>query len=128
MAKKEFRYKGKSVEELKQMTSGEFAKITTSRIRRTINRGFTDEEKKFLDKLAKDKDKPVKTHCRTMVVLPEMISKKVKVHTGKVFQDLEILPEMVGHTLGEFVQSRNRVAHSSPGVGASRSSAGVQKK
>ncbi|MGM5488217.1 MAG: 30S ribosomal protein S19 [Nanobdellota archaeon] len=128
MAKKEFRYKGKSVEELKQMSPGEFARITTSRIRRTINRGFTDEEKKFLDKLSGEKGKPVKTHCRSMVIVPEMINKKIKVHTGKTFQDLEILPEMVGHTLGEFVQSRNRVAHSSPGVGASRSSAGVQKK
>ena len=40
---------------------------------------------------------------------------------------VEIQPEMIGHFLGEFAQSRKRVGHSSPGVGATRSSANAGK-
>tara|TARA_Y100000294_G_C8499805_1_gene314345 strand:- start:938 stop:1045 length:108 start_codon:yes stop_codon:yes gene_type:complete len=32
---------------------------------------------------------------------------------------------MVGHYLGEFVQTRKKVSHSAPGIGATRSSASV---
>jgi len=32
---------------------------------------------------------------------------------------------MIGHRLGEFALTRKRVAHSSPGIGATRSSASL---
>ena len=41
MAKKEFTYKGKTLEELKKMSMNELGQLLTSRQRRKIKRGFT---------------------------------------------------------------------------------------
>ncbi|KAH8084554.1 hypothetical protein JL720_8058 [Aureococcus anophagefferens] len=49
-----------------------------------------------------DKPEPVKTHLRDMIIVPEMIGSIVGVYNGKVFNGIEIKPEMVGHYLGEF--------------------------
>ncbi len=127
MAKKEFRYRGKTLEELQDMGIKELTELLPARARRKISRGLTHQEKILLENLRKS-NKPVKTHCRSMLVLPEMVNKTVKVHNGKTFEDVIIKPEMIGHYLGEFSQSRKRVAHSSPGVGATRSSANVSVK
>ncbi len=127
MAKKEFLYRGKSLEELQAMGLKELIELFPAQARRKIKRGFTDQEKIFLRNLRKG-SKPVKTHCRTMIILPEMVNKTVKIHNGKSFEELLIQPEMLGHYLGEFSQTRKRVAHSSPGVGATRSSSNVSVK
>lgn len=127
MAKKEFKYRGKSSEELKKLTLKEFAEIVPSRIRRTIKRGFKESHKVLLKKL-RSKQKDIKTHCRDMIIIPEMIGRTILVYSGKEFKPVEINAEKVGHYLGEFVQSRNRVSHGSPGVGASRSSSNVSVK
>jgi len=127
MAKKEFKYRGKSLEELQEMGLKELAELFPARARRKLKRGFTDSEKILLRNL-RASSKPVKTHCRSMIILPEMVNKTIKVHTGKVFEDVVVQPEMIGHYLGEFAQTRKRVAHSSPGVGATRSSSNVSVK
>lgn len=44
----------------------------------------------------------VKTHLRDMIVVPEMIGSVVGIYNGKVFNTVEIKPEMTGHYLGEF--------------------------
>jgi len=124
MAKKEFRYRGKTLEELKGMGISELAELFPSAQRRKIKRGFTEEEKKLLKKLQK-KENNVKTHCRDMLILPEMVEKTIRVYTGKEFQAITITPEMIGHRLGEFALSRKRVSHSAPGVGATKSSASI---
>ena len=51
MAKKEFTYRGKTTEELKQMSLNELAQLLTARPRRTIKRGFTEQQKILLKKL-----------------------------------------------------------------------------
>jgi small subunit ribosomal protein S19 len=127
MAKKEFKYCGKSVEEVQAMTPEDYAKISPSRIRRSIKRGFTEEQKKILKKLKKDA-KNIETHCRDMVILPSMLGKTIKVHDGKAFIPVTIAKEMLGHVLGEFALTRKRVAHSAPGVGATRSSSSISVK
>ena len=55
-------------------------------------------------KAAPVNEKPdvVKTHLRNMVVVPEMTGSIVGVYNGKVFTQVEIKPEMIGHYLGEF--------------------------
>ena len=116
-----FLYRGKTIEELQKLGINELAELFTSSIRRKIKRGFTEEEKKLLAKIRKNKNN-VKTHCRDMIVLPEMVGKTIHVHNGKEFVALMIQPEMVGHRLGEFALTRKMVKHSSPGVGATRSS------
>lgn len=131
MVKKEFTYRGKTIEELQKMPVEEFMKITTSRQRRSMKRGFSEEQKRLLEKIRKLKQglrkKPVKTHCRNMIVLPEMIDLTIHIYQGKSFIPVTIMPEMIGHYLGEFTLTRNRVTHSAPGIGATRSSAGVTK-
>ena len=39
-----------------------------------------------------------------------------------------IIPEMIGHALGEFAMTRSSVTHTGPGVGATRSSTHVALK
>ncbi len=123
---KEFRYRGYTLEQLKEMPLEELAKLLPARERRKIKRGFTEQEEKLLRKLKK-KD-AVRTHCRDMVVLPEMVGKIIFVHNGKDFVRVEIKPEMIGHRLGEFALTRRFEKHSGPGVGATRSSKYVPLK
>ncbi len=123
---KEFRFRGYTLEELQKMSMEDFAKLLTSRERRKIRRGFTEQEEKLLRKLKKKG--MARTHCRDMIVLPEMVGKVVFVHNGKEFVRVEIKPEMIGHRLGEFAQTRRFEKHSGPGVGATRSSKYVPLK
>ena len=128
---KELMYKGKNLEELKKLSVEEFMKLTTARQRRSLKRGFNPAQKLFLARLKKFKSggtkKPVKTHCRDMIVIPEMLGAMIHVHKGKDFAQIEITPEMLGHYLGEFAQTRQKVGHSAPGIGATRSSSGIKK-
>ena len=116
-----FLLKGKTAEELQKMNLEDFAKLIPSRSRRNLLRGFDDDEKKFLEKL-RTSEKPVRTHMREMVIIPEMLSKKILVHNGKEWVSVDIKPEMLGHRVGEFALTRKRVQHSAPGVGATKSS------
>ncbi len=127
MAKKEFTYKGFSEEELKKMSPNEFAEIAPSRTRRTIKRGFTEAQKVVISAIEKGKT-DIKTHCRDLIILPNMIDLTFRIHTGKEFRQVKIMPEMIGHFLGEFALTRKRIAHSSPGVGATKSSSSVSVK
>ena len=124
MAKKEFQYKGKSSTEVKSLSINEFMELTSSRVRRSLKRGFTEEQKKLIEKIRSNK-KNIKTHARDMIVVPEMIGHIIKIHNGKAYTEIMITEEMLGHFLGEFSLTRKRVSHNSPGVGATRSSASV---
>ncbi len=121
MAKKIFTYKGKTLEELQAMSHEEVAQLLPSRQRRKMLRGFSEEEVKLLQKL--NKKGTAKTHLRDMIVLPEMVSKTVKVHKGNSFESVIIQPEMIGCYLGELALTRKKLKHGGAGVGATRSSA-----
>jgi len=127
MARKEFTFKGKTIDELKKMSLKEFSQLVTARQRRTINRGFTDQQKILLKKLRSNK-KNIETHCRDIVILPEMIGTNIRIHRGKEFVQILIEPEMIGRYLGEFALTRKKVAHSAPGIGATKSSASLSVK
>jgi small subunit ribosomal protein S19 len=124
MAKKTFTYRGKTIEELKELGLNEFAELLPSRQRRLVKRGFTKAQKIFLEKV-NGGVKDIKTHCRSMIILPAMVGKTIRVHNGKEFVALEIKDEMIGHYLGEFALTRKRVTHGAAGVGATRSSSAV---
>jgi small subunit ribosomal protein S19 len=119
--KGEFTYRGKSLEELRKLNPDEFALLVPSRQRRAIQRGFSEDHKKLLHKV-KIKDQNIRTHLRDMIVLPEMVGLKIAIHSGKEFVPVEIIPEMLGHYLGEFVLTRKKVSHGAAGIGATRSS------
>lgn len=127
MAKKEFTFRGKAIDEIKKMSLNEIAQLLTARQRRTIKRGFTEQQKILLKKI-RNNEKNIETHCRDMIILPEMIGISIKIYQGKEFVPVIIEPDMVGHYLGEFVLTRKRVAHSAPGIGATRSSASLSVK
>jgi len=120
--KKVFKYYGHTLEELQAMPMSELIKIMPARARRTLKRGFNVEQEIFLQRLRSGKKPVVRTHHREMVILPEFVGKKIAVHNGKEFVEVEIKPEMIGHYLGEFAPTRKPVKHSGPGVGATRSS------
>ena len=127
MAKKEFTYRGMKEEELKTLDVDAFKKIVPASIRRNLNRGFTDAQKVLLKNLRAGANN-VKTHCRDIPVLPEMVGIAFAVHNGKEFIPVMIEPEMMGHYLGELMLTRKRVTHSSPGVGSTKSSSALSVK
>ncbi|MFH1788634.1 MAG: 30S ribosomal protein S19 [Candidatus Altiarchaeota archaeon] len=130
MAKKIFKYRGRTLEELRQMPMDELVTILPSRIRRKIKRGFDERQKKLLLAVKKAQKqlaeggeaKPIKTHCRDVPILPDMVGLRLMVYNGKEFIIVEIQEEMIGTYLGEYAHTRKQVKHSSPGVGATRSS------
>jgi small subunit ribosomal protein S19 len=126
MVKKVFKYQGKTLEELQALSLKELSQILPSNARRKINR-LTDDEKILLEKIKTSK-KTIKTHTREMIILPFMVGKTIKVHNGKEFVDMIVQPEMIGHRFGEYSFTRKRLAHSSPGVGATKSSGNVSVK
>ena len=127
MAKKEFTYRGKSLEELKNLSMNEIGLLLPARQRRSLKRGLTDQQKVLLKKIKNNKN-GIETHCRDMIILPEMIGKTIRVHNGKEFVPVILIDEMLGHCLGEFALTRKMVAHSAPGIGATRSSAALSVK
>lgn len=127
MAKKEFMFYGKKEDELKGMTLKEFAALLPAKQRRSLARGLTQAEQQLMKKVEKN-HKNIKTHARTMVIVPQMIGKMIKVYSGKEFVALQIAKDMLGHRLGEFVLTRRGVSHSAPGIGATRSSSSMSVK
>ena len=121
--KKEFSYHGLSLEELQKLTIEEFLPFLPSRLRRTLKRGLTVKQEKLLKDIEKAKTgEVIRTHCRDMVILPSFIGHIIHIHNGKEFQRVDIQPDMIGHYLGEFALTRQKVKHTGPGVGATRSS------
>ena len=124
---KEFNYRGKGLEELKSMSTKEFAELLPARQRRSLLRGLTEQQKKLLENIKAGKQN-IKTHCRNMIVTPIMVGKMLRVHNGKEFVPVDIRAEMMGHYLGEFAITNKPVRHGTPGIGASRSSMYVPLK
>ncbi|HLC59455.1 MAG TPA: ribosomal protein S19 family protein [archaeon] len=132
---KEYKLRGKSVEEVKGMSIDEFSMLLPSRQRRHLKRGLTEQEKKLLDNIKKNPEKFHKTHVRSMIVLPQMIGVKIGVYIGGAkaeegqaakegakWTSLIITPDMLGHRLGEFSITTKHVRHNAPGLGATRGS------
>jgi len=119
--KKEFLYRGFTMEELLSMSFDEVLGLLPSRARRTYLRGLNYEQQLLFDKLKTAED-TVRTHRKDIPIIPQFVGKKVSVYNGKEFKEFEIKPEMIGCFLGEFVMTRKAPQHSGPGVGATRSS------
>ena len=121
-------FRGKQLEELKTLDVREFAKLLTSRERRTIMRSFQTIEK-FLEKSKKDvaKNKVPKTHLRECPIFPSMIGWNIGIYNGKEYVALKITEDMLGHRLGEFALTRRTVKHGAAGIGSTKSSGGAVK-
>ncbi|MBI2103008.1 30S ribosomal protein S19 [Candidatus Woesearchaeota archaeon] len=124
---KEFTWRGKSEEEIKKLDLKQFSLLVPARQRRSLERGFTPFQKKLLRRLEAGENN-VKTHCRDLIILPLMLGKTLRVYNGKEYVSLLIVPDMIGHYLGEFSHTRKNVTHSAAGIGATRSSKSVSAR
>lgn len=129
LKKKEFTYRGKTIEELKKLDVREFAKYLRSREKRNVLRQFQKIET-FIERSKKKikNKKSVRTHQRDLVVVPEMVGMKIQIYNGKAFISVDIIGEMLGHKFGEFALTRTRVKHSKAGVGATKGTKHKSKK
>jgi small subunit ribosomal protein S19 len=125
---KDVYYRGVNVEDLKKLDVREVAKYLPSRSRRSVLRNFNVIEnfvKRCEESLSTKKK--IKTHLRDIVIVPRMVGMNIQVHTGKLFQDVVIVAEMIGHRLGEFALTRTKVQHGSAGIGATKGSKTAKK-
>lgn len=127
--KKEFTYRGKTIEELKTLDVREFAKYLKSNGRRNVLRNFQEIED-FVNRAKKklERKKRIKTHKRHIIIVPKLVGMTIQVYNGREFLPVEIKSEMLGHKLGEFALTRVRVAHTKAGVGATKGSKHKSKK
>ncbi|MEM0453371.1 MAG: 30S ribosomal protein S19 [Sulfolobales archaeon] len=146
---KSFRYRGKTLEELMNMSMDELIQLLPSRARRSLLResdsnvrarrvqvGYKESPRmKLLEKVMKarklaseGKNVIIKTHVRDMVVLPVMVGLTIAVYNGKEYIPVKVAPEMIGHFLGEFSPTCKKVEHGEPGLKATRSTLFVAMK
>lgn len=67
--------------------------------------------KKIAQGLGGSKENPLKTWIRGCQISPEFVGKYFKVHNGRVFVDIFVTEDMVGHRLGEFSHTRTFRGH-----------------
>jgi small subunit ribosomal protein S19 len=121
--KKEYRFHGMKIDEVKKLSLNELLPLLPSRMRRSLKRGFTPRQHKLYKDIQKAEEGDViRTHLRDMVILPSFVGHKIAIYNGNEFQEVKIEPHMIGHYLGEFALTRKKVKHTGPGVGATRSS------
>lgn len=130
-----FKYRGKTLEELLEMSLDDFVQLLPARQRRSLLRGFTPAQIKLLAKVRDVLKNPdlakktvIKTRVRDMVILPEFIGLTFAVYNGKEYVQFRVTPEMIGHRLGEFSPTTKKVTHGEPGLKATKSSRFVAVK
>merc|ERR1711912_62441 len=104
---RKYTYRGVDLDQLLDMSPEQLMELFCCRSRRRYSRGLTRKPMTLVKRLRKAKkeappmEKPevVKTHLRNM----------------------EIMPEMIGHYLGEFSITYKPVKHGRPGIGATHS-------
>ncbi len=73
---------------------------------------FVDEN--LIKKVAKGmgaKETPIKTWARRSQISPDFVGKYFQVHNGRIFIDVFVSEDMVGHRLGEFAPTRTFRGH-----------------
>lgn len=81
--------------------------------RSSIKGPYVDENLiKKIDRLkVAGKKEPIKTWARASQIPPEFVGFTFLVHNGKVFKEVFVTEDMVGHRLGEFSLTRNFRGH-----------------
>ncbi|EMC91899.1 hypothetical protein BAUCODRAFT_79585 [Baudoinia panamericana UAMH 10762] len=54
---------------------------------------------------------PIKTQARAATILPNFVGLIFQVYNGKIYHDVRITEDMVGHKLGEFSPTRKRFTY-----------------
>ncbi len=82
---------------------------------RSAKKGPYVDEKLYL-KVSRIKEAgggpPIRTWARRCTIVPEFIGVRFEVHNGKMFHQVYVTEDMVGHKLGEFSPTRMFRGHS----------------
>lgn len=81
---------------------------------RSLKKGpFVDEKlyRKVEQLNQMSKREPVKTWRRACTIVPEFVGHTFLVHNGKMFHNVFVTEDMVGHKLGEFSPTRQFRSH-----------------
>lgn len=81
---------------------------------RSLKKGpYVDEKifRKIENLNAQRKKDPIKTWARRCTIVPEFVGHTFKVHNGRIFIDVFVTEDMVGHKLGEFSNTRTFRGH-----------------
>lgn len=81
---------------------------------RSLKKGpFVDEKlyRKVEQLNQMNKREPVKTWRRACTIVPEFVGHTFLVHNGKMFHNVFVTEDMVGHKLGEFSPTRSFRSH-----------------
>lgn len=70
------------------------------------------------------KREPIKTWSRACTIVPEFVGHTFMVHNGRIFQNVYVTEDMVGHKLGEFSLTRTFRGHTT-GTKAQRATGSV---
>lgn len=125
------KYRGMERSELESYNVEKTLPILTSRARRAVKRALGNKDrkmtvKKLMKKAAEvkkaDPSKPIRTHVREAVILPEWLGLTFAVYNGKEYKNVHVSVDKLGYRLGDFSHTTGRVLHSGPGVGATRGS------
>ncbi|KAK8866214.1 ribosomal protein S15 [Tritrichomonas musculus] len=136
-AQRNYTFRGKTLDDLRAMEIPEFVKLLGTKRRRYISRAFGVQHVHLIKKLKLareavkgpgERPATVRTHLRSMVILPEFVDNVIGIYNGKEFVEIQIKPEMIGHVLADFAMAKKIVKHSKAGVGATRSSSATSLK
>ena len=129
-----FVLQGEDLETLLDMGHTELVEMLPCRVRRRFLRAShprnqTEQryQRKYMGLIKKlrkakdeceplDKPKPVKTHLRNAIILPEMVGSVIAVYNGKAFSVVEVKPEMIGRYMGEFSITYKPTLHTRPNL------------
>ncbi len=96
---------------------------------RSAKKGFFVDEKlmkKAAEAKAKNDRRPIKTWSRRSTITPDFVGLTFAVHNGKVFNNVFVSENMVGHKLGEFSPTRIFKKHSTSQDKAKAMAAGAK--
>jgi len=81
---------------------------------RSLKKGPYVDERLYrrVEKLnQQNKREQLKTWARRSTIVPEFVGHTFKVHNGRIFMDVFVTEDMVGHKLGEFSSTRTFRGH-----------------
>ncbi len=82
---------------------------------RSAKKGVYVDEKllgKVREAVQKKDRRPIKTWSRRTTITPDFVGVTLAVHNGKIFHNVFVTENMVGHKLGEFSPTRTFKKHS----------------
>ena len=123
-------YRGIELDNLLELKTDEMVALLRSKQRRRFKHGIHPKYDRLIKKLKLsvkntpygEKPKPVKTHLRNAIIMPEMVGSVCEVYSGKYWNPVEIKADMIGDYLAEYSMSYKPIRHGKVGHGATRGS------